>query len=440
MDSETQKNTENINYVQNNPGIQPSISIEPTRSIISYIHIFIYFIVSFLLFLLSYSLLYPVNNVEQDDVIFYPEKIFQSIQSVVYYLGGILSSLLRGNLFFLLVLVVLSFIASVVVFLQDKLKLFKLFLSFFIIPNIFIIYTQIPRFNIKGLLSYEWLIFIGISFPFFFGYIVKQTLKIKSTVIKSVLLIVPLVIFLSIFLIKTSGLNGEYNLSLNPNSTSDCQGMKNDENKIKCFYHYSLKNNDLDACEHINSLSIFSFDTRDCESNIINNLDKLGKFEISDCSNFKELLSKNICYKTNGIKKMDFSICDKADDTTFGIKWSCYYEIGEKIANTDKDASNCVTMNKYWREGRNSCFKSVAMRKENISICDFIDNESPDFSSCKQFFSLNKYIKDCLLWFKEAKNRCLNIEAVNRKDISICDFIDKDSPNLLSCKKLNISN
>src|SRR3989338_963294 len=249
------------------------------------------------------------------------------------------------------------------------------------------------------------------------GLGLRAVFKIKSLGFKILLLAIHYVLVLLIF-----GLSSTRAHSV---SANECKQMLDSNKKTRCYGSVAKKTNDLNLCMemHKNDNPGYYYDRdTDCIPTVISNLEKIGKYNASDCPSFSKGL-RNGCYKRNALREKDNVLCGNITDSY--SKNECYVELskaGDEVACRliDEEIND---MHKY---AKHNCMTKIALEKNDIKLCESAGVDGP--RCYEEFAALRKDIGVCDTYIKDKYDisflgACYTRVAAAMRDRTICDKI-----------------
>jgi len=200
--------------------------------------------------------------------------------------------------------------------------------------------------------------------------------------------------------------------SLGDKTIKDCDSMINEKDKDRCYRDVAIVTQDLSLCGKVQSS-----DWKDGCFRIIAEYLK----DVTICSNVNHSHVLEVCYQKVAESKKDDSICNMIvnDDTTRKI---CLLN----VAQSNQELTTCDyfenDIDKFY------CYKQVAVEKEDITICHKIPTASKDkcyaeIAAKKQDESLCSKIEgdnyNCYMhiaFVTKDKKVCKNIDNVGQRD------------------------
>ena len=229
---------------------------------------------------------------------------------------------------------------------------------------------------------------------------------IKQIIIIALIIIVPFITIKTIYFIESSSDKRDaklINLSTLTGDSNLCFKIKNKELKNQCFFEIAKRDRNILLCENLvdikqqgrypifDVMPIVGYNRR--ESTTHNNRDncvqEIRKILIEDA-----------------VKSSNYSICKDDEE--------CLYQLTILLNNSN----NCY---KFSIEKKNTCFLEISKNKQDIRLCDGI-NESNLKKECYYYFSgFIHEEKICTMIPEDKTAECYYNLAINKSNIDYCN-------------------
>lgn len=194
---------------------------------------------------------------------------------------------------------------------------------------------------------------------------------------------------------------------------NNCNKLSSSRFQIDCYSNMALKNNNPDICKEISDIS----NRHECYVNIA-----LSKNDESFCNKTGVFVSP-ICYTTVIANRNDESLCDKGES----IRDIC-------IALIKENPQLCLNINRTMST-KSDCLSLIAQKKENISVCDILNNETlSPLSDLTINYSIDSCYDEYAMKKLESKlcrtDICYWYVAIFRNDPLLCGNLEDIDKNL----------
>lgn len=144
------------------------------------------------------------------------------------------------------------------------------------------------------------------------------------------------------------------------------------------------------------------------------------------CANVKDLYAKDDCYRDIAFRKNDSSICDQISSKSSNYeRYECYIVVAGRL----KDPQICEKI--QTSDKRDECLNYLGTDSNDLIICDKITSQERK-DNCYLWSAMNKkdksfFEKVCpLIITQEHKDDCYGWYAALTKDFSLCQNIVKE--------------